>query len=364
MCISFNPIVAYHAHKVKPYPFHCVQDTLKESLMTNVQKLITTCFLSFLLLLLLPLLSLVCTGNGLSGDALYLHSSSGEATVTVLLQDTGKAVVMSETEYVCGAVACEMPLTYEDEALKAQAVIALTQLRRQQLCTDTTVSGSDKLAAISDGSRNAQGCLTASQRKAAWGTAYPQNEARLRQLVASVAGEYLAYEGQPILAAYHAISCGTTESASNVWGSNCPYLLPVSSSSDPVSEEYHSSVTFSPDEFRIICKEKLGILPNDSTQEPIGTCTRSSSGYVTDYEIYGTHINGQKIRNAFGLRSACFTLKYMDGRFLFAVRGWGHGVGMSQYGANEMARQGAGYQAILTHYYPGASIVKGADASA
>ena len=85
---------------------------------------------------------------------------------------------------------------------------------------------------------------------------------------------------------------------------------------------------------------------------------------MTDCEIGGVHISGQKIRNAFGLRSACFTLKYADGRFLFGVRGWGHGVGLSQYGANEMAKQGADYREILARYYPGTAIVKETDVSA
>lgn len=332
--------------------------------MTNIQKLILTGFLSFLLLLLLPLLSLFCVGNSLSDMEPFRSPHSGQSTVTVLLQETGKRVVISETEYVCGAVACEMPLTYEDESLKAQAVIALTLLRRKQLCEGTDVSSSDSLTALCDIPENAQGYLTPAQRMAQWGQAYPQNEARLQRLAASVTGEYLACNGQPVLAAYHAISCGTTEAAVNVWDGDFAYLVPVSSLSDMTSEEYHSSKVFSTDEFHTICKEKLGILPDADSQTPIGDCTRSASGYVTDCEIYGFHVNGQTIRNAFGLRSACFTLKYADGRFCFSVRGWGHGVGMSQYGANEMAKQGADYREILTYYYPGVSVVKKEDFSA
>lgn len=329
--------------------------------MSNIQKLIAAGSLSFFLLLSLPLLSLYCTGNGLSGDTFFSRSPNGEATVTVLPQGAGTPIVLSETEYICGAVACEMPLTYEDEALKAQAVIAFTLLRRQQLGSGTSVSASDGFTVPTDIPQSTLGCLTVEQRKAQWGKAYPQNEARLRQLAASVAGEYLAYNGEPVLAAYHAVSCGTTEAARYVWGSEIPYLVPVSSWNDMTSEEYHSSEVFGADEFRAICQEKLGIHPDDTAPTPIGTCTRSASGYVTDCEIYGTHVNGQKIRNAFGLRSACFTLQSADGHFRFTVRGWGHGVGMSLYGANEMAKQGADYREILTYYYPGTSIVKEAN---
>ena len=334
--------------------------------MSNIQKLIAAGFLSFFLLLLLPLLSLVCTGNDLPDNAFFRHSSTGEAIVTVLPQNTGKSVAMSETEYICGAVACDMPLTYEDEALKAQAVVAFTLLRRRQSGSgsDADVSASNGFAVPADIPQSTPGCLTAEQRKAQWGDAYPQNEARLRQLVASVAGQYLAYDGQPILAAYHAVSCGTTEAACHVWGGDIPYLVPVSSWNDMTSEEYDSSEVFGADEFRKICREKLGILPDDSDREPIGGCMRSASGYVTDCELYGTHVNGQIIRNAFGLRSACFTLKATDGSFRFAVRGWGHGVGMSQYGANEMAKQGADYCEILARYYPGTSLVRDANVPA
>ena len=321
--------------------------------MTSIKKGITTGFLSFLLLLLLPFLSLACRKDSAEIREMTHPSPKGGATVAVLLPDTGQRVILSESEYICGAVACEMPLTYEDEALKAQAVIALTLLRRQQLC----VSASDGIPPLSSVSESPQGYLTAAQRKAQLGAAFPQNEARLQKLVASTAGETLVYDGQPIAAAYHAISCGTTEAASVVWGTDCPYLLPADSPNDTSAEEYRSSVSFSPDEFGAVCKEKLNILPDDA-KAPIGACTRSASGYVTRCEIYGVPVNGQKIRNVFGLRSACFTLKYADGRFLFSVRGWGHGVGMSQYGANEMAKQGADYREILTHYYPGARLVK------
>lgn len=152
-----------------------------------------------------------------------------------------------------------------------------------------------------------------------------------------------------------------TEDAGNVWGGSYPYLTPVSSANDSSAAGYSSKAEFTDAEFKKICKEKLNLTLGESSENAgdwLGGCTRSDSGYVMSYEISGKSVTGQKIRNAFGLRSACFTLKYSGGKFVFNVRGYGHGVGMSQYGANEMAKQGATYREIIAHYYQGTEILK------
>lgn len=331
-----------------------------------MKKMTIVCFASLIILLALPIISLAVTGNRnniisnlISQSDKNFTFAEEERTVAVFLETSERKIIVSELEYVCGVVACEMPMTYEDEALKAQAVAAFTMLRqRQESYAARSVSNSDEDFVISSSSSSVQGYITEEQMKAKWGDDFEEYYTRLKNLVASVADEYIAYEGKPILAAYHSISCGMTEDAGNVWGGSYPYLSPVSSPNDNSAEGYTSTAEFTSDEFKQICTEKLGCTLSDDPSNWSGSSTRSDSGYVLNYEIDGNTFTGQKIRNAFGLRSACFTVKYADGTFKFTVHGYGHGVGMSQYGANEMAKQGATYNEIIAHYYNGTEILK------
>ena len=173
----------------------------------------------------------------------------------------------------------------------------------------------------------------------------------------SVYGEYIAYKGEPILAAYHDFSCGMTEDGVNVWKGDFPYLKAVDSRDDVCAEDYRSTVSIAEKEFAAICSERLGVITEGKPSEWVVGCVRSNSGYVMSYTICGSTVNGQRIRNAFGLRSACFTLKYEEKTFVFDVRGSGHGVGMSKFGANLMALDGKSYREILAHYYTGIKLV-------
>ncbi len=334
-----------------------------------MKKLTVICFMSLILLLAAPIISLVIINTGAinaesqanreASQSDHSFAKADERTVAVFLETSERKIIITELEYVCGVVACEMPMSYEDEAIKAQAVAAFTMLRqRQEKYATRNVSNSDKNFVISSSASTVQGYITQEQMKAKWGDDFDEHYIRLKNLVASVADEYIAYDGKPILAAYHSISCGTTEDAGNVWGGSYPYLTPVSSGNDINAAGYSSKAEFTADEFRKICAEKLKITMDGISENWLGKCARSDSGYVMNYEICGKGITGQKIRNAFGLRSACFTLKYSGGKFVFNVRGYGHGVGMSQYGANEMAKQGATYREIIAHYYQDTEILK------
>lgn len=332
-----------------------------------MKKLTVICFASFIILMLVPIISIAVVGRDTLGDGDKTAASRSdetsvfteERTVTVFLETSERSVMMTELEYVCGVVACEMPMSYEDEALKAQAVAAFTMLRRrQENFAQSNVSGSDSEFVISSSSSSVQGYITQEQMKAKWGGDFDENYARLEKLVASVADEYIAFDGKPILAAYHSISCGMTEDAGNVWGESLEYLSPVASSNDSQAAGYASSEEFTAEEFKNICASKLGITLSGNSADWLGKITRSNSGYVMSCEIGDKSFTGQKIRNAFGLRSACFTLRLKDGKFMFNVKGYGHGVGMSQFGANEMAKQGADYREIIAHYYKNTEILK------
>ena len=166
----------------------------------------------------------------------------------------------------------------------------------------------------------------------------------------------ILYNGKIITAVYHAISGGKTEDSNNVWGVSLPYLKPVSSEGDKLAENYITVLEFS---FQDL-KEKLsGIAKIDDTKQNIfKNITRTSSGTVKKITVGSTELTGALVRNALELRSSNFKIDIEDGKYKFTVYGYGHGVGLSQNGANYMAKQGLSFKEILTHYYTGCKIEK------
>ena len=266
---------------------------------------------------------------------------------------TGEGVVtMDMQEYLVGVVAAEMPASFQEEALKAQAVAARTYAMycalgqkhgEAQVCTDYA-------------------CCQAWQSDEAlrqkWGGDYDAYSQKIRAAVETTAGQYLSYEGQPAFAAFHSSSAGATEDCGQVWNPS-PYLISVSS---PETAEdvpnYVSTVECTPLDFR---DTLLYAHPEaDFTGEEsgwIGEISLDGSGRVASAVLGGVSVKGTELRQLFSLRSTAFRLEYTGESFRFTVTGYGHGVGMSQYGANVMARGGETYTNILAHYYPGTVLV-------
>ena len=282
-----------------------------------------------------------------------LAASAGEPapdSITVLTD--GGAVTMDMQEYLVGVVAAEMPASFQEEALKAQAVAARTYAMYcalgqkhgdAQVCTDYT-------------------CCQAWQSEEAlrqkWGGDYDACSQKIRAAVEATAGQYLSYEGQPVFAAFHSSSAGATEDCGQVWNPS-PYLVSVFS---PETAEdvpnFVSTVDCTPLDFR---DTLLYAHPEaDFTGEKsgwIGEISLDGSGRVASAVLGGVSMKGTELRQLFGLRSTAFCLEYTGESFRFTVTGYGHGVGMSQYGANVMAREGGTYTGILAHYYPGTVLV-------
>lgn len=276
-----------------------------------------------------------------------LSALSGE-TIAVFSPQSNKTETMPMETYIIGVVAAEMPAEYEIEALKAQALAALSYARY-------TAARSGQIRADSS---TAQGYLTIEEMQETWGEQYEENYERIREAVEAVANLSLEYDGEPILAAYFAVSSGRTENAADIWGKEYPYLVTVASDGDTLSPAFESTVTVSAEELL----QKLGAVrkinaPDDIT-DTVGDIETTENGSVTKAVICGTTFTGSEIRDALGLASAVFTIEEADGQFTFTVKGYGHGVGMSQYGADYMARQGADFAEILLHYYTGAQIVQ------
>lgn len=236
-------------------------------------------------------------------------------------------------EYVAGVVAAEMPAAFPEEALKAQAVAARTYQIRQM-----RAAGSDAVLY-----QVGQAYLSEAEQKARWGEDYARYAGKIRRAVRATAGEIMVYEGAPILAAFHAQSGGRTEDAENVWNGSVPYLKSVDSHEDKQAPNYETTVTIS--------AQKLASCLGTPKQAEVSVKSRTAAGYVKEVAVGERIFSGREVRERLGLRSANFTIAKKADSYLFTVYGYGHGAGMSQYGAAFLAEQGQSYREILQHYY-------------
>lgn len=282
-----------------------------------------------------------------------------EDILKVLDFTSGQVMELSMREYVIGAVLAEMPATYQSEALKAQAVAARTyavrQREKQRISPEPELMGAD----ISNDSTKYQAYFTPEQAKKFYGSGYDSYLKKAEEAVDSTDRLIMVYEGEPIVAAFHSLSGGRTESAEIVWGSPVDYLIPVESSGDENAPSYLEEKNFSSGELRALLEKAIPKADfSGSENKWLSVTETSASGTVIKMSVGGEEISGADFRKFLSLRSANFTIKYDDGEFSITTRGYGHGVGLSQYGANSMAENGSGFEEILTHYYTGAALEK------
>ena len=260
---------------------------------------------------------------------------------------------ISAEDYVRGALAAEMPASFHMEALKAQAVSAHTYALYCAEIADRAGADYDFTA----DPKNREGFITAEQAGEYFGSQYSYYWSRICA-AADVAFDYvMVYDGEPILAAYHASSVGVTEAAENVWPNSVPYLVPVESEGDPLSPGYSSSTSMTSSAVRAALVDYFdGIELAEDPEGWIEPLEHSSSGYMTLARVGDMEVHGSELRFALSLRSSAMEIDYEGGTFRFTTTGYGHGVGLSQYGADYMAHQGSTFDEILTHYYPGATL--------
>ena len=307
----------------------------------------------FLIAALLPAVALADRPDSSQSKSSVVENKAAKSSgVFVLrLSDTGETVSLSRKEYLFGVVAAEMGGGCEAEALKAQTVAAYT------FALYRSAENRSEPYDITDSPDTDQGYLSREEAKTKWGDRFEAYEKAIDSAVDAVYGYRLVDEnGAPILAAYHAVSSGRTESAAVAWGTDLSYLQPVESVGDLLSPNYLSQRTFTAAELA----EKLASavsLTGDSTKW-LGKIVWSESGTVTAFPIGDKTFTGEQVRSLLGLRSAAFEVTVADGSFTFNVKGCGHGVGMSQYGANYMAKCGSTFLEILSHYYTGCKMVR------
>ncbi len=284
-------------------------------------------------------------------------SKAEKESFLVLDEATGRIEEIPDREFCVGALAAEMPPSFEKEALKAQTVALYTHFSRlreeERKNPDETLGGAD----FKVNSEKKQGYLPKDQMKEQWKDTFDDSYKKLTDAVDEVFAQTITYDGKLITAAYCAISNGTTETAMTVFGKDYPYLKSVASPWDALCDGYLSTVTFTQKEVEDIIKKKWDdiTLPS-SPQEWFTDIKTTEAGTVSSINIGDKTLTGQDLREAFSLRSASFDVVYTLDAFVFTVRGYGHGAGLSQYGANEMAKQGAGFKEILAWYYPGTKL--------
>lgn len=273
-----------------------------------------------------------------------------EDTFKIYDKENNKVTKMTAEEYIFGVTAAEMPALYHEEALKAQAVAAYTfaLYRREE--------NADKDYDITTDHAADQSFITEEKARERWGDKADEYTEKLKKAISEVKGLAITYDEKPILAVYHAISSGKTENCKDIWGNDPPYLKAVDSSFDRLCPKYISKQAFSKEDFCKKLSDKVAF--SGKTGEYLKITERTESGTVKTVDICGKKLSGAEIRSVFSLRSSNFEISYNDGEFTFTVYGYGHGVGMSQYGADCMAKQGSDFKEILTHYYSGCRVDK------
>ena len=273
-----------------------------------------------------------------------------------LLTKEGEVLELTMAEYLWGVVAAEMPASFQEEALKAQACAARTYTALLQ----GRSAGKHPEADICGDSTCCQAYIQRSAAEARWGLNAREYGEKIDRAVAGTDGLGILYEGKPIQALFFSSAAGKTVDAVEVWGNSVAYLKSVDSPEGEEVPNYRTQVVLGAEEVKSLT---LAAYPGaDLSGSPsgwFGQASRNEGGGVISIPLGGVTLTGGQARSLFSLRSACFTVAWDGSQFTFDVTGYGHGVGMSQYGANAMAKEGAGWREILAHYYTGAQLQTG-----
>lgn len=305
----------------------------------------------FGIMLIAPLSVLGEMGEVISASAkAEVQKNENKGVFKVMNTEDGKITEISVEDYIIGVVSAEMPALYEEEALKAQAVAAFT------FASQRKNENASKEYDITNNHTVDQSFINKEEMKKKWGEEYDTYYEKIKKAVQAVSGYMVCFDKKPIVAVYHAISSGKTEDSKDIWGDEFPYLKPVSSEGDKLHKDYLSEVSFTAEEIR----NKLSTETEFSGDESgyFGETKRTDSGVIKEISVCGKKLTGARIRTLLDLRSSNFSIEFKDGKYCFSVFGYGHGVGMSQNGANYMAKQGSDFKEILTHYYTGCSVLK------
>lgn len=297
-------------------------------------------------------LDLLATDDGdKRGDE---QPSDMQLSDTIEVWNGEEALSMKLEEYIVHVVAAEIPASYAEEALKAQAVAARTYAVKHMLGEERCKSGHT----ICTDHTCCQAYLTTEELRTHWGTAFDKYFNKICAAVNETSGEVIVCDGKLITAVYHSSSGGRTENCEAVFAVALPYLVSVESAGEESSPEFSNETTYTSSEFVSKVNEAF---PQANMSTPVGSVDiwdRTESGRVKLVRLGDTVVTGQQMRSAFKLHSTNFSFEITKDEVKITCLGYGHGVGMSQCGANAMAKDGADYLEILTHYYTGVDITK------
>ena len=277
-------------------------------------------------------------------------SNAQSVAVTVLHHNTGEIESVDLEEYLSGVLAGEMPASFHIEALKAQAVAARTYILDKKETHDPSHPNAD----ICTDSTHCKAWLSEEETRQKFGEEWGQQYApKIKEAVFATAGQVMLYDEKPITAVFHSTGSGRTENSEDIWGGEVPYLKSVESPGDTLSPKFNSE--------KIISKEEFSKLLSDyretDVDAEIGQVEYTQGGSVKTINIGGADFRGTEIRSIFSLSSSNFTIEDSGDNLVFHVKGSGHGVGLSQYGAEFFAQNGKMYDEILKIYYQGVEIV-------
>lgn len=277
-------------------------------------------------------------------------------TVKLLHSNTEEIEEVNLDEYLCNVVSAEMPVDFDIEALKAQAIVARTYTMYKIINNAGKHEGAD----ICDSSSCCQAWISKEGRFERWDEDKRQeNWNKITTAVNETVGKIITYEGAPINAFFHSNSGGITEIPLNVWGGQgYPYLQVVETSGEDGYTQYNSEVTLTKTELLEKLKEKYSDIEIDfEAEESIKILENTESGRVRTIKFGNKELSGVETRTLLGLRSTNFEVNINEDNITFSVIGYGHGVGMSQTGADALAKQGYNYEEIIKHFYIGVEII-------
>jgi stage II sporulation protein D len=326
-------------------------------LMKHVKPIVVLVSSLFVIILLIPTLLVIPFADKTSGqlvedlrkaEAKTVNASSPSVEVTVYRTKTKQIEKVPLEDYVMGVVASEMPVEFELEALKAQSLAARTYIVKQLLSNNNL--SVPKGADVTDTVRH-QVYHNEEELKKQWRRDYEWKMEKVKKAVSQTRGKILTYDNVPIDATFFSTSNGYTENSEDYWSNSLPYLKSVASPWDKQSPRYLDQTVIDVHDF----ERKLGVqLPGDGTLGKI--VARTSGKRIELVSINGKELTGKEIREKLGLRSTDFTWTRKGDQIIIMTKGYGHGIGMSQYGANGMATEGKDYQDIVTYYYQGVTV--------
>ena len=281
-------------------------------------------------------------------------AARNDSSVNVTVFDANGSFETDMFSYLTGVVAAEMPATFENEALRAQAVAA----RTYTLYKMTVSPSSNHKENVCTNSACCKAYISVDKMRENWGDKFDEYYNKIRSAVADTDGKCLVYDNEPILAVFHSSSAGKTENSGSVWLNNLPYLVSVDSPEGEADvPNFRQSVTYSYDEFKSTVLAAYGSaqFPDDRSAW-ITDIEKDDTGRIKSVKIGGAALSGTQLRSLFSLRSSNVTFELSDSGVTMTTLGYGHGVGMSQYGANALAKTGKTYEDILLTYYTGVAV--------